>query len=263
MNKYVFLYIVFFFAILQAKIVDVYSINELPKFLKDEDSLIVFDIDNTLMEPVQSIGSDQWFDKRIKKFRDLGCDERLAFSKTYDEWHKIQTVCDVKLVENDTKEIVDKVKKKFPVIALTTRGFQDSYNTVTQLESLGIVFSSKPYIAEEAFFKNGSQNVAFTGVLFLKGILFTNNAHKGEALFKLLDAFGKKPKSIVFINDKRSHLEQVEESTGKRSVSFIGLRYGYTDEKVKNFNSSLAELSSINFGGFIKDKEIEAFTLNK
>lgn len=258
MRKYISFCLIFVCSVLQAKIVDVFHVNELQSYVKDNDCLVIFDIDNTLMEPVQTIGSDQWFDKRIQKLCDQGCNIDQAFCKTYDEWHKIQTVCDVKLVEKDTKQIFDGIKEKFNAIALTTRGFQSSYNTITQLESLGIVFENKPYISEEVFFQNGKQNSIFSGVLFFKGILFTNNSHRGEALFKLLDMFGKKPKVIIFINDKRAHLEQVEETANKREVSFIGLRYGFTDEKVKNFDANLANISSINFGSFIKDKEKEA-----
>ena len=161
MKKYIFLVLICVCSILQAKIVDVFHVNELPNYLKVDDCLVIFDIDNTLMEPMQALGSDQWFDKRIKKFCDEGCSPRQALCKTYDEWHKIQTVSDVKLVENDTKQVFDSVKEKYNVIALTTRGFQVSYNTITQLESLGIVFDTKSYLPKEAFFENVNEDVLF------------------------------------------------------------------------------------------------------
>lgn len=257
MKKFVFFLILFFAAILHAKIVDIYHITDLLAFLKEEDSLVVFDIDDTLMEPVQTIGSDRWFYNRMKKLAKEGCSQREALVKTYDEWLKIQTVCDMKLVENEAKKVFDTVQEKFNAIALTTRGFDASYNTLTHLEDLGIVFDKKPYISEEIFFINMKNNGIYPGVLFLKGILFTNNSHKGEALFKFLESFNKKPKTIVFVNDKRSHLEEVEESSNKRNVPFIGLRYGFSDEKVKNFDMNLANLSKIDFGSFIKEKEKE------
>lgn len=258
MKKLVFCFLIIFASILHAKILDIYHISDLQNFMKEEDSLVVFDIDNTLMEPVQTIGSDQWFDRRMKKLSEGGSSSREVLLKVYDEWHKIQTVCEVKLVENDTKKVFDGIKEKYNVIALTTRGFQSAYNTLTQLEGLGIVFDNKPYIAEEIFFQNGNESGVYPGVLFFKGILFTNNTHKGEALFKLLEKFNKKPKTIIFINDKRSHLDQVEESSNKRNVSFVGLRYGFTDEKVKKFDPNLANMSKIDFGSFIKEKEKEA-----
>ena len=190
----------------------------------------------------------------------LGLPEREALKKTYHEWQKIQSVCEVKLVEKDTKTVFDRIKKKYGVIALTTRGFQISYSTIYSLESLGLFFDDIPYISQQFFYQNVECEGIFTGVLFYKGVLFTNSSNKGEALFTLLDKANKKPKSILFINDKLSHLVQVQNSADRRKIPFIGLRYGYTDEKVKNINPNLTKLSSIDFARLIDRKVAEACT---
>lgn len=254
MKKYIAMALCFV-CLVQAKIVDIYSIREMDKYLFKEDCLVIFDIDNTLLEPTQDIGSDQWFEHRIKILKQSGLDDCKAFKKAYDEWHRVQAIIDFKLVEQSTKEVLDKVKSKFKTMALTTRGFQISYETMQALESLGVNFDKEPYISDDIFFKTEDKNPIISGVYYTKGILFTNNAHKGEALFTLLDLAGKKSKNIVFINDKRSHLEQVQESSDKRKISFVGLRYGFNDDKVKGFNPTIAKWDSIKLSKFFQVKE--------
>jgi hypothetical protein len=95
------------------------------------------------------------------------------------------------------------------------------------------------------------------GVLFHRGILFTSGTHKGMAMAKFLSQIGHMPKSIVFINDKRQNIEEVEVIAEKYGVPFIGLRYGYVDEKVNNFNEDVANLQFQHFGRIISDEEAE------
>ncbi len=50
---------------------------------------------------------------------------------------------------------------------------------------------------------------------------------KGVSLFALCDKIGLTPKRIVFINDKHSHLRDIEVTAEERGVEFIGMRYAF------------------------------------
>lgn len=260
MKKFLTFILLFLFSVFYGEVIEIFSIAEAQKYI-DKDTLVILDIDNTLMEPKQAIGSDQWFYHRIGFYKSQGLDFNTSLSKTYDEWHKLQTITDVQTVEESTSQIVSQIQNKTDTIALTTRGFQLSYATVRDLESLAITFTKKPYILENIFFDTPDEGGIFPGVLFFKGILFTNNTHKGEALFKLLDKAEKKPKKIVFINDKKSHIDPIEASAKERNIPFIGLRYGYTDQKATNLDMKLINISSFDFNDFIREKEKTALLL--
>lgn len=257
-KKILFFLLISFCSFLQAKIIEIFSITELLNYIKEKECLVVFDIDNTLMESVHQLGSDQWFDRRVNILVTSGIDTVQAVKKAYREWYMIQGIIEFKLVEEKTKSVFDQVKKSTDTIALTTRGFDSSYPTISALNSLGIVFDDKPMDSSMLFFQNEGNPAIFPGVLFLKGILFTSNTHKGEALFKLLGLIKKQPKQVIFINDKLAHLKQVEESSEKRSIPFIGLRYGYTDERVKNIDSRLLQISDLQLRQLVKELEKQA-----
>src|SRR4051812_39411252 len=96
-------------------------------------------------------------------------------------------------------------KNNTPVIGLTTQGLTLATRTVMQLKSLSIDLSKTAPSAQDFYFLNG-QN----GVLYRQGILFTSGTPKGEALIKFLDTVGYHPKRVVFINDKKNHLQDME-----------------------------------------------------
>ena len=233
---------------LRAQIIEIMNLQEVYQYL-DSQTLVVLDIDNTLIEPVQELGSNQWFENRIKEYISYGMDKGDALEKALREWTAIQSITKVKTVEPETTRIVKDLQEKgHTVIGLTTRGLGISTCTVQQLESVKIDLTTTSPTNEELFFMNER------GVLFRGGILFTAATHKGLALKKFLETIGFQPGSVLFINDKRSHLMPVEQVCNEDQIPFKGLRYGYLDEKVKNFRKQIAEVQFYFFGHILSDE---------
>jgi hypothetical protein len=236
---------------LKAEIFDAFRMNDIYKHLQPE-MLVIFDIDNTLIEPVQELGTNQWFENRIKEYISYGCSKQDALEKALREWNAIQNVTLVKLVEPDIACIMKDLQNKgCTVMGLTTRGLGISTCTLHQLQTVNIDLEMTAPTDQEIFFMNGK------GVLFRGGILFTAGTHKGDALEKFLKAIDYKPSSIMFINDKLSHLLPVEEYCGKFAIPFAGIRYGFLDEKVKNFRKQIAEIQFYHFGHILSNEAAE------
>jgi FMN phosphatase YigB (HAD superfamily) len=224
---------------------------ELKTHLKPE-TFIVFDIDNTLLHPSQELGNDQWFYHQLKHYIDKGLQAQHALSKALKEWYSIQFLTDVNIVEPGTDLIIRNLQDEgFKIIGLTTRGFVLSDVTRDQLETLHIDLSLTSPSKKEIYFLNREH-----AILFKKGILFTNGSHKGDAFFKFLEQSGYNPNRVVFINDKASHIREVEESCKERNVTFIGLRYGFLDEKVKSFQKDVADIQFQHFKQILSDEEV-------
>jgi len=238
-----------FTTILEAEIHETYDINEVRHYITPE-TLVIFDIDNTVIEPVQTIGSDQWFHYRIDYHKDHGYSDSLALETALEEWVAVQNITQVKEVQEGCSQLIaDLQNEGYTVMGLTTRGLGMSTLTVRQLKRLDIDLSATAPTQEEVFLKNKR------GVLFRGGILFTAGTHKGMALAKFLHLIETKPQHIVFINDKASHLKEVEVIADKYRVPFNGLRYGYTDEKVNKLNKEIADLQFEFFGHILSDHE--------
>ena len=216
-------------------------------------TFLILDIDNTLIEPVQTLGTDQWFYSQMLSYERQGYSKKEALDQTVKEWSAIQNLTRVQLVEPNAFEVIDRIQKNgITVIGLTARGLNLLYCTADQLNSVGIDLSRNAPTQEEVFFQNGR------GVLFSGGILYCAGTHKGNALFKFLSLISHTPSTVLFIDDKISGLREVELACENHHIPFIGLRYSRTDHKVKNFCRALAEIQFKNFGYLMTDQEAQA-----
>ena len=174
--------------------------------------------------------------KRIEDYKNQGFDKKIASSKTLVEWVGLQSVTGMKLVQNEVKDLINELHQDgVTFMGLTTRGPETYMISLHHLENLGVDFTHNPPYDQSFAFMNEEQ-----GVIFKNGVLFTGASQKGKALFTLLDHAGYKPKHIVFINDKKKNLEEVQSVAKEFGVLFMGLRYGYLDDRVANYDHELA-----------------------
>lgn len=225
---------------LQAEIVEISHLDEMTSHITPQ-TLIVFDIDNTIYHSKQYLGSDEWFGHRCQQH---GLDQALS------EWMAVQNITDVVPVEEHVATyIADLQQKGYTVMGLTTRGLGMALCTTRQLGSLGVHLGKSAPSQDEHFFTNG------LGILYRQGILFTSGTHKGICFKKLMELIDYQPKRVVFINDKASHLKPVEEVCLQQGIDFTGLRYGYIDATVEAFRPEIADLQFKKFTEIISDEE--------
>ncbi len=246
-----------FISSLYSEIVETAHFSELAQVATDE-TLVICDIDDTLFIPTQTLGSDVWFYYRLQQYTAQGWTPENALEKALAEWESVRHVTNVKLVEHGTEKVVKSIQEKgITVIGLTTQGLALATRTKQQLASLGIDLLTTAPSREDYYFLN-----EYHGVLYRHGILFTSGTPKGPALLMLLNHIGYRPKKVIFINDKESHLLDVAQSLEKEGIPFLGMRmrYNYSDERVAAFNKELADFqfSNSSFERILSDEEVEA-----
>lgn len=238
---------------LSAIIIETAQFSEITRYLRPH-TLIILDIDDTLLLPVQTLGTDVWFLYRLNTYKAQGMCSEDALDKALAEWEAVRHLTAVKIVEEGTERIIkDMQEQKVIIMGLTTQGLALATRTVRQLHSLGIDLCKTAPCSEDHYFLNGH------GVLYREGLLFTSGTPKGPALLKFLDLIGYQPKCVVFINDKQTHLQDVEQALQNRGIEFIGLRYSYGDERVARFNKKIADIQwdSSSFSRILSDEEAE------
>ena len=92
----------------------------------------------------------------------------------------------------------------------------------------------------------------FDSEIRFRALASAGNIKKGLAYLKKLD---KMPKQIVMIDDKMSHVKNIAETLEPLGISFIGIRYGGADEKVKAFNPKIAEIQLEHFQKILSDEQ--------
>lgn len=235
-----------------SQIIEVHSFSSIEEHIQD-DTMILYDIDNTILNLAQSFGGDTWFQNYKEMLIGQGLSYEEAVNQTLDKWIPIQSVSKVNLVEEYIPFIIRKYQDKQNVsIGFTTRGFSMGRQTIRQLADKNIYFSqTSPHPMPISF----NNEVRFTGepCIFYKGVFFTAGSHKGSALFELLERMDYTPSHILFINDKLQNIEEVAEYCEAKGIPFTGLRYGYLDNWVESFNLDIALIQDELFGEVISD----------
>lgn len=201
------------------------------------DTVVLLDIDDTLITPVQMLGNDSWFEYRLKKHQNEGAPFHQALEKTLAEWEAIRHLTRIRLVEPETSAILAEMQKKgIRMIGVTAQGLALATRTVLQLLEHQVDLSVTSFCSETYCFP-----VQGHTVLYRQGVLFTSGKPKGESFFLLCDQVGQLPKRIVAMDDKLSHLQSLEKEANERDVEFVGLRYGFTDRIKEAFSPDVAD----------------------
>ncbi|HAB99603.1 MAG TPA: hypothetical protein DCE71_07270 [Parachlamydiales bacterium] len=225
-----------------------------------QKSLMIFDVDETLITPSDAI---------LK-----------PIAGNFKGWQKIppeQFEHYISVVfANTTYALVDKAtpaflatlhRQEIPTIGLTacSTGCIGVIPSMAlwrcdQLSKLGINFS---FCFREEYIFSELLNTTAHPPLFKNGILFTGDLQHPEKSSKglLLDAFLTrttwKPEQIVFIDDNLMHLEAVQQILDQRKIPFRGYRM---DNLSPVFNEKIADFqieTLLNTSKWIPDREVK------
>lgn len=235
-----------------AKIEEFAHFQDLPKYVKKE-TLVILDVDDTLLITEQMLGCDEWFISRWSHHKNEVGNADIALDKALAEWEAVRHITRMEIVEAGSEKIVENLQAQgITVMGLTSQGLALATRTRLQLLDQKIDFLKTAPASKDHYFQ-----VANHGVLYRHGILFTSGRNKGVAFLQLIDDLGIKPKEVVFVNDKESHLKEIETALEKRAIPFLGLRYSYSDAKKKAYRPEVAEyqFSHSTFKHIVSDQE--------
>jgi hypothetical protein len=236
--------------IANAKVVEIKSMKEVIPYINSR-TLIVFDIDNTILEPTQTLGTDQafgyWVEQEVKK----GKPKDTAVVETFKKAILVAPTSRVRAVERKTPEFIAALQSSgLPVIALTARPGNWARGTLDQLASLHVDFTNSAPRLPSARLEHADYT---NGVLFL-----AHPSNKGDALVEYIRASKIQPTRILFVDDKVNNVESVEKALNETEFEHASFRYGAADERVAAFNPLILQTEWREFlrtGRFISDEE--------
>ena len=204
----------------------------------EDDTLIVFDLDNTLIQTSQHLGSDEWFTHRLEHLTKQGLSIDKALDQVVPHWIEVQNRTEVDFVDPLIPNLLDKMQKKHvPMIGLTKRPPAMANRTLQQIAPLHINFDKTAPLKGPLVFEELNASSYQQGIIFI-----AQGIEKGPAITAYLKKLAKMPKKIVLIDDKMSHLQSVAKALEMMEIPFIGIRYSGADEKVKAFNPKIADI---------------------
>jgi glycerophosphoryl diester phosphodiesterase len=221
-----------------AELVEIKSMKELmPKL--EPGTLVVFDIDNTLLTPSGNIGSDHWYEYLIDAYKrdDAKLTEEQAEAKAAEAWSKTLPKVKPVAVEDIEPAFVAAIQKRgLKVMALTAREPADAAVTFAQLKAVGYDLSAAAPSAKDWRSKSGG--------LYSKGVFLGGDGNKGEFLVEFIKAAGLRPKAVVFADDKLKHAKNVDAALTAAGIPVTAFRYGGADPKISAFRAVMGEAAT-------------------
>lgn len=217
------------------------------------DTLYFFDIDDTLIDSPTMLGSKEWR-AYIK----------AKTGKKAGNWHDILTLYlarnyPVVTVEKETAEFVRCLQNRGnAVFGLTARERQKWYDTpvqgidaltALQLSLVGIHFTDHP-----------SFSYLYDDPEYYQGVFFVDLDLKGDYVTKLFKNQKQLPERVVFVDDKKKHVESVAEALTDLNIPHACYWYVATDKRSRVFDPKIANIQLYHFllegdGRVLSDEE--------
>lgn len=204
-----------------SKVIEISSMAELESFVRP-DSLVLFDLDNTLLESAQVYGHVNWLYDQIEEGKSRGISHDETIKRTFAVWLRSQERNRVKPVEALTPALIKRLQNRgLKVMGLTARQTPLIPATLRQLSDLGVDFGPSS-LAPATF--DLTKFVA--PVAFNQGVLFVSEfIKKSHVLTAYLDRIGYVPRHIVFVDDSKKHVQDLVEAFNARGIGIVGLHY--------------------------------------
>lgn len=214
-----FIFLIFCLVPLEAKIIETNHMQDVLPLI-DENTWFLVDLDNCMFEGAQALGHANWFYDEVQQRMQKGMGREEAINDAYPHWVKVQKACKVKTLEdNFVPTLLLLQSKGITIMGVTHRQPSVADSTIKQVNSLGFDFLIT------APCKDSFIVPAKTATLYFQGILFVGDYNKKIDIFELfLSIIKQNPRKIVFIDDKRKNLEELESLT-EQGVDYIGVHY--------------------------------------
>lgn len=239
---------------LHAKIIESPTFTQFEEVLEtlDPDSLVLLDVDETLLVPKDGILKNGG-----EEYRKI-----LGFYKRNFTSHLIGQLLSRSEYEAVNPRAVDAIDY------LQARDIKTIAFTACSVGQNGVIPSMEDWRIEHLKKNQFDFTVAFpqfSGLwikmykddplsrlyykkpLFKEGVLFCNGHHKGPVLTAFLAAIGWKPSKIVFLDDRLDFLESVENALKQEGIEFIGLHYTEAKNLPCIVNEQVAKFQIMHF----------------
>jgi FMN phosphatase YigB (HAD superfamily) len=217
-----------------AAITELKSYNDLDLSQIDSNTLVIFDIDNTLIRQDSMVGTHQWGDYIRDRAIAKGIPVDDAKAYQYKAFAELQPYLNVVPVENKVMQILNFLSKnKVPHFALTARS-----GTLKKITSKQIRILNHDFLRSFPLQKDDQ----LLHEHLYQGIIFSGDVPKGELLNTIIENSITPPKKIIFIDDKKYNLDSVESSLANSPIILESRRYGAADSELASFNPVIADL---------------------
>lgn len=248
-----FLSLCFLSGILSAQIIKTSNIQDIKQEIT-ENTLVLFNIAEVLMDTETSLGTQAW-----RKFIRTRVDSKLHDELTLFVFKKVPP----KSPEPATPELIKDLQSRGQIaLALTSRGRHQWYATqvpnvdlITEklLNQIGIDFSKTGLNPELSSLPDILPDFFHNGIIYAG-----NDREKDEVLVDIFKKTSYWPPKMVFVDDKVDSLISIEKAFNSLNIPFVGYAYSRTAQEHADFDPLVANIQLdwlITYGRVLTDAE--------
>ena len=199
------------------QIIEIHEVREILKHISF-DTIVFWDLDNTVLQSKYHLGSDQWFCHLLSlAIQQLGHSNEVI-NQVIAIYHSVQERILSIPVEHATVKIIFLLHEiGIPQGVVTARGQCLRDATMRQLDEIGIFFRPE-------------------------NMIFCDGKSKADRLDLHIKSGNYRYKHFMMVDDKASHLTGMQELANRIGLRFHGFSYRHLDEKVKAFDMRYANI---------------------
>ncbi|WP_233267314.1 DUF2608 domain-containing protein [Paraglaciecola sp. L3A3] len=232
--------------------------------LDKESTLVVFDIDDTLLTATEFFGSDKWYDwQRGRALDQQGVLINTAATEKvnclFDVLGMVFEIAVNKPTQANMADIVADVDND--LLILTARSGAYRAATMRELARNKLNFVDKSLLpADLGYHYDYTLGGRTAQVSYVNGVFMVQGMNKGVMLLDLLKRTGKNYQSVVFVDDKQHNIDNMADALKEANINYYGYHYrliskAVTDSEVAEANSASAGLNRLLEGHFIDRAE--------
>ncbi|MGB0495969.1 MAG: DUF2608 domain-containing protein [Kangiellaceae bacterium] len=230
-----------------------------------EDTLIIFDIDDTLLESVNFVGSGKWYDwQRGKKVYDPSghsfvINKEQQFHCIFRTLGTTFEMGSTKLTQKNAVSILNQLKQ-FDLLILTARTAKYRQATKRELKKHQIDLSSEHFSETgkglEYQFNDGNRTARVT---YQNGSIMLSGLNKGLVLEDFLQKTNRQYKNIYFIDDSLKNINNMKDVWSSKLGVMKIFHYTHVDKSISKSEIAESEKAKYHFDNFVKSAYSDQF----
>jgi Protein of unknown function (DUF2608) len=226
-----------------AQIVESNTIQDVFKYIEKTDipekTLILFDLDNTLIRAKHIIGTAECHTYMVNKIKQKTGLNTYNATLIWNPFHvAIDQSIDFELLEPESLQTIKTLQKQnYRIMGLTGRQLPLMQKTLEHIDNLGLDLRDTALYKKSYYFIGEKTHAACK-----KGIIFADEGNeKGATLIQFLNNHAYKPDKVIFFDDILKHVKSVVQHLTDNGIPSIGIWFKRTEKEVNAFDSKKAE----------------------
>lgn len=230
--------------------------------------LVVFDIDDTLLESNSFIGSDTWYN--WQRGRDIetveggttSIDQNDKYSCLFSKLGVLYEIGVYHATEDNAASIVSQLQEKFDVVALTSRSPDYRAGTTRELTRANFEFYKSHLLPQShSLSYDLSDGRSTRAVTYEDGIIMSTGLNKGVVLEDILQRLDRTYTTIFFIDDSKINISNMIDTWVEKETLMVTFHYTGVEKKISEQDIRQSRKSRTAFNTFLEVAFPNRFTM--